>query len=249
MAEKVAGGRTVMTYREKTIAVVIPAYNEEKLIRRTINTLPDFVDRVIVVDDCSTDRTNDIVRYMALDYPKGYIDLIEHTRNRGPGAAAKTGYIEAIKKGCDIICLMDGDAQMDPNDLDRIIDPVIDGDADYSKGNRFVIPIWKYFGNVILSWMTRVLTGYKISDCQGNYSAISLRALKNIGIRDIYDDYGFPNDILCRLSEHGFRVKDVNTNPIYGIGEVTGIKLHRVIPRISLLFARLFYRKLTGRMG
>lgn len=234
-------------YRKKSIAVVVPAYNESKLIRRTIETVPDFVDKIIVVDDCSTDSTNRIIENCMYDNDK--LKLITHARNMGPGAAAKTGYRYALDKGFDVICLMDGDAQMDPADLNRIIDPVINGEADYSKGNRFVIPIWKYFGNVVLSFMTRVLTGYKISDCQGNYSAMSKDAMGSIGIDDVYDGYGFPNDILCRLSMAGRQVQDVNTNPIYGIGEVTGITLREVVPRISWLFARLFYRKMVRRTG
>jgi len=132
---------------------------------------------------------------------------------------------------------------MDPDDLDRILDPVVEGKAEYSKGNRFIIPIWKYLGNIFLSFLTRLLTGYKISDCQGNYSAIDRQTLMRINLDKIFHDYGFPNDLLFKLSRIKARVQDVPTTPIYGIGEVTGIKLKKVVPRISWLFMRLFFKK------
>lgn len=232
-------------YKDKTICVIIPAYNEELLITRTITTIPEFVDYIVVVDDGSKDKTVEKVKKCQKKDKR--VQLFQHEKNMGAGSCAVTAYKKGYETGADIVVLMDGDAQMNPDDLDRIIDPVADGEAEYSKGNRFVIPIWKYFGNIVLSWLTRLLTGYKINDCQGNYAAIDRETLKKLNVDNLYHDYGFVNDILYKLSRLGARVKDVTTTPIYGIGEVTGITLKKQVPRISWLFIRMFWRKINGR--
>jgi glycosyltransferase involved in cell wall biosynthesis len=118
----------------KTVAVVVPAYNEEPLIETTVAGIPDFVDRVIVVDDASRDGTGERVRAVA----DGRVELIRHERNGGVGAAIVSGYRRALEDGIDVTCVMAGDNQMDPGDLARIVAPVARGEADYAKANRLV---------------------------------------------------------------------------------------------------------------
>lgn len=237
-------------YLEKTIAVVIPAYNEEKLIAKTIASIPDFVDTIIVVDDSSHDQTANIIKKEAEKNSK--IHLIEHGVNQGVGGAIISGYKMARDAGADVTVVMAGDAQMDPKDLVPIIKPIAEGSADYTKGNRLfhgdawqMIPHYRYLGNSFLSLMTKIASGYwHIADSQSGYTAISLLALQRLDLDKIYKRYGMPNDILIRLNQYDFRVRDVHIRPVYNVGEKSGIKLMNVIPKISWILFKGFWRRL-----
>ncbi len=233
------------------VGVVVPAYNEEKLIERTVRTMPSFVDRIIVVDDGSRDRTVEIVQNLAQEFGARLV-LVPHERNQGVGRTIVTGYKRAIEEECEVTAVMAGDAQMDPRDLIRIIEPVAKREADYVKGNRLfrgeswqMIPKHRYLGNSALSFMTKVASGYwHIADSQSGYTAISLIALKRLELDRIYPRYGMPNDILVRLNIHNFRVRDVSVRPVYNIGEKSGIRLYKVIPTISWLLFKGFWRRM-----
>jgi len=237
-------------YHEKRIAVVIPAYNEEKLIAKTIASIPEFVDHIIVVDDASKDETVDIVSRLAQNSER--FSLIRHKTNQGVGGAIVTGYKIARDLKIDVTVVMAGDAQMDPNDLIPVIEPVASGSADYSKGNRLfhgeawsMIPHYRYLGNSCLSFMTKIASGYwHIADSQSGYTAISLFALEKLDLCKIYRRYGMPNDILIMLNQFGFRVRDVPVRPVYHVGEKSGIKVFQVIPKISFLLFKGFWRRL-----
>lgn len=237
-------------YLEKTIAIVVPAYNEEKLIARTIASIPDFVDSIIVVDDASRDDTFKIVDALAEENDR--IILIKHEENQGVGGAIVTGYKKARELKINVTVVMAGDAQMDPKDLTPIIEPVANGSADYTKGNRLfhgdawqMIPHYRYLGNSSLSLMTKIASGYwHIADSQSGYTAISLLALQRLNLDAIYKRYGMPNDILIRLNQYDFRVRDVHIRPVYNVGEKSGIKLIQVIPKISWILFRGFWRRL-----
>ena len=215
----------------KTIAVVVPAYNEEHLIAQTLTSIPDFVDNIFVIDDGSTDRTPDIINEISKKDSR--IEQISHSRNQGVGGAIISGYKRARELGIDVTAVMAGDNQMDPQDLIKIIDPVARGNTDYTKGNRLfygeawkMIPHWRYLGNSFLSLLTKIASGYwHIADSQSGYTAICLDALKRINLDKIYKRYGVPNDILIRLNQHDFRVKDIPIRPVYNIGEKSGIKV------------------------
>jgi glycosyltransferase involved in cell wall biosynthesis len=237
-------------YKEKTVAVVVPAHNEEKLISKTITSVPDLVDRIIVVNDASTDRTAEIVEEMAERDSK--ICLMEHKINQGVGGAIVTGYKKARDLEMDITVVMAGDAQMDPRDFLNIIEPIATGTAEYTKGNRLfygdawnMIPHYRYLGNSFLSLMTKIASGYwNIADSQSGYTAISLIALRRVELDKIYKRYGMPNDLLIRLNQYDFRVKDVHVRPVYNVGEKSGIKLIEVIPKITWLIFKGFWRRL-----
>jgi glycosyltransferase involved in cell wall biosynthesis len=238
-------------YLEKTIAVVVPAYNEERMISQTLFSIPGFVDNIIVVNDKSTDKTSDVI--MRITENDKRITLLEHEVNLGVGGAIVTGYKKARDLQMDVTVVMAGDAQMDPKDLPHIIEPVANGSADYSKGNRLfygdawsMIPHYRYLGNSLLSLMTKIASGYwHIADSQSGYTAISLLALKKLNLDKIYKRYGMPNDILIMLNELDFRVRDVHIRPVYNIGEKSGIRLMRVIPRISWILFKGFWRRLA----
>ena len=237
-------------YKDKSVCVVVPAFNESTQIGKVLSTMPDFVDTIVVVDDASEDDTVSIVRQYQERMEK--IEVIQHPANQGVGAAIATGYKWARDNGCDVTAVMAGDGQMDASELEKIISPVVEDSADYVKGNRLfygdawhMIPHYRYLGNSFLSLMTKIASGYwHIADSQSGYTAISSIALKRIKLDKIYNDYGMPNDLLIKLNQHDFRVRDVHIRPVYNVGEKSGIKISRVIPRISWILFKGFWRRL-----
>ena len=180
------------------------------------------------------------------------IVLIEHQTNQGVGGAIVSGYKWARDNNFEVTAVMAGDGQMDPDDLTSIIEPVMNGSFDYSKGNRLfygdawrMMPHYRYLGNSFLSLCTKIASGYwHIADSQGGYTAISHTALERLNLDGIYKDYGMPNDILINLNLFDFPVQDVHVKPVYNIGEKSGIKLFKVIPRISWLLFKGFWKRL-----
>lgn len=238
----------------KRVGVVIPACNEESLIGQVLGTMPDFVDRIIVVDDYSSDKTPDIVKMFIQKEPNRF-SLVQHKENNGVGGAIVTGYKQARDEEIDVTAVMAGDAQMDPNDLERVVSPVLIGKSDYVKGNRLfrgesweMIPTYRYLGNSILSLLTKIASGYwHIADSQSGYTAISLTALRVLDLDSIYAQYGMPNDLLIKLNICSFRVTDISVRPIYNIGERSGIRLWKVIPKISWLLCKGFIKRILRK--
>jgi glycosyltransferase involved in cell wall biosynthesis len=285
----------------KTVAVVVPCYNEETQIRSVLETMPDFVDRIVVVDDCSSDNTFNVVKdYIDSSGPSGLVIqdaiaqdikrnrfnnadvvlgqmrkeeqakytpqevynqsqdtdrviLIRHVQNGSVGAAIASGYKWCRDRGIYCTAVMAGDGQMDPEELEDICQPIIKNpDIDYVKGNRlshrsafFVIPKIRYFGNSILSLLTKIASGYwRVSDTQTGYTAISLDALNAIRLYDIYKSYGCPNDILVKLNIAFCTIKEIPIKPVYKVGEQSKMKVGKVIPRISYLLFKCFWKRL-----
>lgn len=218
-------------YRDLKIGVVVPAYNEEVLIGKVIETMPDYVDKIIVIDDNSRDRTCEIV----LEYQTKFgerIDLIQHTKNTGVGGAICDGYQHAYDIGLDAVGVMAGDAQMDPKELAKLLDPIVEKDADYVKGNRlFYEELWatmprhRVIGNSIFTLLTKIASGYwHITDAQGGYTTISRYALECMELQKIGRGYEFENSILIHLNVNSLPVVNVPVRPIYGVGEKSGIR-------------------------
>jgi len=283
----------------KTVAVVVPTYNEEKQIGIVIETMPDFVDRIVIVNDFSKDNTvgvvkkylksNDksklkIVHHTPEIEPTGYnvaeitlqelnkkeinyftpfkivntdpehdkIILINHLKNGGVGAAIATGYKWCKDHKIDCAAVMAGDGQMDPSELGHICRPILEDGVDYVKGNRLihrsawlVIPKIRYFGNSFLSVLTKIASGYwHVSDSQTGYTAISLKALNAIRIHKIYKRYGIPNDMLVKLNIAFCTLKEVEIKPVYNVGEQSKMKFFKVIPKISWLLVKSFFKRL-----
>jgi glycosyltransferase involved in cell wall biosynthesis len=241
-------------YKGKTIAVVVPAYNEEKLIGRVVETMPEFVDKIVIVNDCSKDNTAGVVRGIQAQMPDRLI-FLEHEVNQGVGGAIVTGYKWCRDNEVDVSVVMAGDAQMEPSDLPNLLDPVVTGETDYSKGNRLIsgeawnkIPRIRYLGNATLSLLTKIASGYwHVADSQTGYTAANLKVLKTIDLDHIYKRYGMPNDILVRLNIHNFRVRDVEIHPIYGIGEKSGFNPILIIPKLSWLIFTLFIKRMNQK--
>lgn len=282
---------------EKTVAVVISAYNEEKQITGVLETIPEFVDWVVVINDGSKDNTGNIVKdfinkenisvtplnhvnknntegkynkanlvvedlmrkedqyYMPSEIyskEKSRIILITHLTNGGKGEAVKTGYKWCRDHQIDCTATLDGDGQMDPSELEDLCRPIIYRDIDYSKGNRLrhrsallVIPKIRFIGNSILSLLTKISSGYwHVTDTQTGFNAISLRALKAIKIHKIYSRYGYPNDVLVKLNTAFCTITEVDQKPVYNIGEKSKMNELKVVPKISWLLFKSFWKRL-----
>jgi glycosyltransferase involved in cell wall biosynthesis len=230
----------------KTVAVVVPAYDEERLVASTVRGIPSFVDRIVVVDDGSRDATGQ--KAAAADER---VEIVRHEHNRGVGAAIVTGYKRAIAEEMDVTAVMAADGQMDPDDLETLVHAIATGECDYAKANRLftgqawnLIPRTRYLGNAALSLFTKIASGYwHVADSQSGYTAVSLEALKMLDLDRLYPRYGFPNDMLVHLNVWNRRVRDYPSRPIYGVGERSGIRLWKVVPTISwLLFKGFFWR-------
>lgn len=242
-------------YQDKTIAVVVPAYNEQLLITKVIDTMPDFVDAIYIVDDVSKDNTVQVVKDHIAQHNLTRVHLIEHEVNQGVGGAITTGYLRAEQDGMDVMVVMAGDAQMDPADLPAVIEPVVQGECDYVKGNRLhtgdaweKIPRVRYLGNTALSLMTKIASGYwHVFDSQTGYTALSAEAIRALDMEKLWKRYGYPNHLLIMLNIHNFRVRDVPVTPVYNIGEQSGIRIWRVMPTISYLLLRGFFQRMVQK--
>lgn len=246
-------------FEGRRVVVVVPAYNEERLIQRVFDTMPDFVDHTIVVDDASRDRTAEIVAEVAARCPER-VSLVRRPQNGGVGAAIVSGYkaaLDTIPEAEEeaLVVVMAGDAQMDPGDLPHLLQPLVRDKADYTKGNRLftgeawkIIPRYRYLGNAMLSFLTKIASGYwHVADSQSGYTAINRKTLALLQLDRLYPRYGFPNHLLVELNNYDARVKDVPIKPVYGIGEQSGIRLHRVIPTMSWLLVKCYFWRMKEK--
>jgi glycosyltransferase involved in cell wall biosynthesis len=235
----------------KRVAVVVPAYDEERLVVETLRGIPGLVDRIYVVDDASRDGTG----ARAQELGDSRVEVIRHERNRGVGAAIASGYRRALEEEIDVTCVMAADNQMDGTELEGLAGPVARGEVEYTKANRLVsgeawkvIPRTRYLGNAVLSLLTKIASGYwHVADSQAGYTALSLDALRRLDLDRLYPRYGFPNDMLVHLNVQNARVRDVPSRPIYDVGESSGIKLRSVVPRISWLLLKGFWWRMLQK--
>ena len=187
----------------------------------------------------------------SVETPIGRTVPIRHDTNRGAGGAIKTGYLAALDDDLDVTVTVDGDGQMDLSQMSKLLDPIVEDKADYAKGNRLLykdyreaMPTWRFFGNSILTFLTKIASGYwKTMDPQNGYTAISRYALDNVGIDEMYEYYGYCNDLLVRLNAKGMRVADVAMPALYG-EEASGIRYSTYIRRVSGMLLRNFLWRL-----
>lgn len=236
-------------FEGKRVAVVIPAFHEERRIAATLSSVPAIVDEVIVVDDASTDATSVVVREHSLD-----VHLLLHRENRGVGAAIVTGLRHAVAMGVDVVAVMAGDGQMDPSDLPRLLRPIVSGRADFVKGDRFAhpdrarsMPIQRYLAGRLLAELTRVAAGLpELSDSQTGYVAFSRATLLALDLEALWPRYGYPNDLLGMLAELGARIDSVVVRPVYR-GEASGLRPWHLLTVLSVI-ARVASRRLSGSL-
>ena len=233
-------------YGKLNVAAVVPAFNEAQLVGRTVGTIPDFVDHVILVDDGSTDGTPDRARAAGDDR----LRVVRHRSNRGVGAAIASGYRAALGLGAHAAVVLAGDGQMDPREMHQLLDPIADGTADYVKGNRLGhpelvrrMPPSRLVGNWALTWATRLVLGdLAVTDSQCGYTAISRRALEAVPWDRLWPRYGYPNDLLGHLADRGLRVTERPVTPIYG-EERSGIRPVTDGTRLLFVLGRVWLRR------
>jgi len=236
-------------YRNKRIGVVVPAHNEESLLGRVFEKMPKYVDVIYPVNDGSTDGTGKVIEDYKNKDPR--IKPVVHTTNHGVGASIYDGYKMALEDGMDIAAVMAGDNQMDPKFLPQLLDPLVDGEADYSKGNRLPrrelrkrMPKTRIIGNSILSLLTKIASGYwNVLDPQNGYTAANRDVMEKLDFEGIYNGYGCPNDMLVKLNIYDFRVKDVWMPSIYGT-ERSGIRMYKYVPKVSWILLKGFFWRL-----
>lgn len=228
------------------IAVVVPAFNEARLIARTLQAIPAYVSHVVVVDDASSDATAEAARAVR----DQRVEVVRHPENRGVGAAIVTGYQAAFARGADVCAVMAGDGQMDPADLRKLVAPVITGQASYAKGDRLsfpdarrAMPLTRWLGNVVLGKLTALAAGVKIRDSQCGYTALSRSAADALPLDKLWNRYGYPNDLLGMLAERKLVVSEVVVRPIYA-DEESGIKLWHALFVVPFVLLRVLSRRL-----
>jgi glycosyltransferase involved in cell wall biosynthesis len=240
-------------YCDHRVAVVIPARNEEELILATLRGVPGIVDRIYVIDDGSSDQT--VVAAESAEDPR--VTVICHEKNLGVGAAIISGYRRAFAEGADIAVVVGGDNQMDLAEIANFLDPIVDGDADYAKGNRFLepgsvlqdMPRVRLFANALISGMTKIASGYhKVYDVVDGYTALSRRGYESLDWNAAWKGYGYPMDFLIRLNTAGVRVVDVPRRAIYTPGvRQSQIKGFSYACRVFPLLVRGFFRRLLHK--
>jgi glycosyltransferase involved in cell wall biosynthesis len=234
-------------YQGHKVAAVVPAYNESKLIGTTISTMPEYVDFIVVVNDCSTDDTSARAR----DTGDDRVVVIDHEKNTGVGGSILDGHRKAIELGADINVVMAGDAQMDPQYLPALLDPIVNDGYEFTKANRFfsrasyaAMPMMRMLGSIGLSFMTKAASGYwNLFDPQNGYTATHRNALLRLNFDAIARGYEFENDLLIWLNIVGARAKDIPIPARYG-EEISTMRIHRVAPRIAWLLFRGFWRRM-----
>jgi glycosyltransferase involved in cell wall biosynthesis len=237
----------VIVYRDLRVAVVVPAHNEERLIATVISTCPELVDHVIVVDDASTDETSAAAEAAA----DGRTEVHRLPENQGVGGAIVHGHRRALELDCDVSVVMAGDAQMDPAYLPALLDPIADGEAGFTKANRFYgegsfagMPRHRVVGNIALSFLTKAASGYwGLFDPQNGYTAIHRSALDRLQLDRLSRRYEFENDLLIKLNVLRVPARDVPIPAVYG-AEVSGLRVGSVAPRLLRLLWRGFWHRM-----
>jgi dolichol-phosphate mannosyltransferase len=230
-----------------TIVVVVPARDEAPRITRVLRGMPKEVDYIVVVDDASRDRTADAAR--AHRDPR--VSVLTNRARLGVGGAIARGYRAAMDlthAPQDAFVVMAGDGQMDPRDLHPLVLPILRGEADYVKGDRFSwtgsarsMPLARRIGGEVFSWLTSLAVGRPITDSQCGYTALARSACAQLDLFDLWPSYGYPNDLLGQLVVRGLRVAEVSVRPVYA-DEISRFQI-RHLAGVAAVVARAWVRR------
>ncbi len=230
------------------IAVVIPSYKVTRHIADVIAAIPPFVWRIYVIDDACPNGSGKFIEANVRD---DRVSVLYHPQNQGVGGAVMTGYRVAIKDGAEVIVKVDGDGQMDPSLISNFVEPILAGETDYTKGNRFfdleeirVMPGVRLFGNAVLSLMAKISTGYwDLFDPTNGYTAIHADVARHLPFTKISKRYFFETDILFRLNTLRAVVVDVPMSAKYG-EEVSSLKISKIIGEFLFKHVRNFFKRI-----
>lgn len=239
-------------YRNFRVAAILPCYNEEKLIGKTIETMPKFVDHIIAVDDKSTDKTWKVIQAIAKKNKK--VIPVHSEVNQGIGGAYISGFKEALDKKADLIFTMAGDAQCNQDFMPNMIDTLLDNNLDYVKANRFVhleelkqMPTFRRVGNTIITILTKFSSGYySIFDSQNGYGVFTRKALEKLPLSHIGRRYDYENTLLIALSIMGAKIKDEPVPAIYG-DEVSTIPVFKTTLRALKVVWLGFWKRMYNK--
>jgi dolichol-phosphate mannosyltransferase len=231
------------------ISVVIPAFKVKAHLLAVIESIGAEVTNIIVIDDACPERSGEFVKANVTD---SRVEVIFHERNLGVGGAVKTGYKRALELNSDVIVKIDGDGQMDTSRISDLVLPILEGLADYSKGNRFfdvetvrAMPKIRIFGNLGLSFLTKLSSGYwRIFDPANGFTAVKKEKLKSMPFDKIDDGYFFESDMLFRLNLLEANVIDVQMPAIYD-NEKSNLKIGRVLIEFPLKHFRNFVKRIV----
>lgn len=231
-----------------TVAVVIPCYKVKKYVLDVIHSIGKSVDKIYVVDDCCPEGSGEYVEKNCEDHR---VKVIKNKQNMGVGGAVMVGYQFAISDGVEVIVKIDGDGQMDPELIPDFVNPILEGEADYTKGNRFFdlakirsMPKIRFFGNAILSFMTKLSSGYwNLFDPTNGYTAIHRDVAMRLPFDKISNRYFFETDILFRLNTLRAVVVDIPMDAKYG-DEISNLKISRIIGEFLFKHIRNFLKRI-----
>lgn len=237
-------------FKNHTVAIVIPCYKVSNFISKVVESIPNYVDLVVVVDDACPDKSYENIK---LNKHKKKLVILHHSLNQGVGAATKTGFIYCVENKIDFILKIDGDGQMDTSLLPRFLNPLVNNDSDYVKGNRFFylsslknMPFFRLIGNSFLSFITKFSSGYwNIFDPTNGYVGIKGSLIENIDLEKINNRFFFESDMLFRLYLVGAVVKDIPINSIYNDEKSNLSPIREICPflffNLRNFFKRLIY--------
>lgn len=218
------------------IIAVIPCLNEERFIAALVSGALPHVDRVLVVDDGSTDATASVAR-------EAGAEVISHATRRGAGAATRSGFEAAIKLGADIVVTLDGDGQHNPAEIPLLLQPLLQDNADFVIGSRFInhetnIPAYRKLGVDFITWMYNLGSKVTVTDAQSGFRAHSRKLLKSIAIT--HDDFSFSVEVLVKARKKGFRIAEVPVTCVYhDRGSTSNPVLHGFSVMIVIAHIRL----------
>jgi dolichol-phosphate mannosyltransferase len=231
-----------------TVTVVIPCYKVAAHICDVINEIGNEVDAILVVDDCCPEKSGQLVEKTCKDTR---VRVLYHESNQGVGGAVITGYEAAIEAGAEVIVKIDGDGQMDASLIPNFIEPILSGEADYTKGNRFydleeirAMPRMRLFGNAVLSFMTKLSSGYwNLFDPTNGYTAIHAAVARHLPFKKKIRGYFFETDLLFRLNTLRAVVIDVPMSANYG-DEVSNLKIPKIVGEFLFKHTRNFVKRI-----
>ncbi len=234
----------------KSVAVVIPVYNVGSKAIEVISNIPDFVDKIYLIDDSCPLKTGGIVEKHFTNITK--LKVLYNSKNLGVGGAVKIGYVESLKNNFDFVVKIDGDGQMNPVDIIKLIEPM-QNNYEYTKGNRFLdkiefehYPIVRFYGNIFLSFLSKLSTGYwDIFDPINGYTCIKNSALRKINLQKISDRYFFETDILYNLYLSKVKVKDIPINIKYFDNQIQNLNILRETVNFSIKNISRIYRRIN----